>query len=825
MTFNRKPAFLLFLSLSIWVCLLTSCSEQRRLAVKNFPLDTPFVANNKIELKGNLPKDEKNRLLNALENYWDDSLMARKVQRFGFFYSLKTPPIFDTTNIRSTILFMNGYLNSQGYYYATYKDSFFVTEHRAHGFFLLNLFRKKRVAPLQHRTTVVMSITPGKNIIIDSLSFLLNDSNLQRLALANAEETLLKKGKPYSKELVSNELGRLVTIYRKNGYYQLSRDNLLAEADTTDKALMQLTVDPFELAERLAEASERQKRNPIIDLGIYERGHYYRKNYKDSSFTDTAALKQYYIGNIYYYPETKATEIPDSLINKPDFKKLERRWFTIYYREGKFKDRPFRDHSYMRRGSMYNEDLYYKTMTNFSNIGAWGQVDSRTVVRGDSLDFHIFLAPNIKQNVTYDLEASRNTGDVIGSSNLFGIASSITLRNRNVAKRAIQAITSLRGGVELNLDPSADLLQTTQVSANQRFAFPRFIAPWRIRGGYKLDAIQTVFNINGAYINRKDFYELRSLVTSWGYEWKKKNKLWSYKPLNIELYSLDTLAGLRNAFRTNPLLRTAFNTGSVVSQVLSYTVTYPGRHNPSVSNILRFSVEEAGGIFGRIQSLQDRIYQYIKFDAEYKKAILFRKTTLALRAYGGAGINYSGEGKFGKTLPFFKQFFAGGPNSMRAWGLRQLGLGSSLLSDTSGSFRDRYGDLQLEFNAEYRYKVATIGSIQVAGALFTDIGNVWNIKNDPDNPKSVFTLNRFANDIAIGIGTGIRFDFNYFLIRIDGGLKLKDPARLSNNGWMDFSNFTWTNDEFKVIDATDASGQRVIKRNNYAIQLGIGLPF
>jgi hypothetical protein len=811
MIFNRKPVFITLVLLCLTVCIFSSCSEQARLSVKNFPADTPFVAHNRIVLRGNLPKDEKNRLLTALENYWDDSLLARKVQRFGFFYRLRNPPIFDTQNIRRTILFMNGYMNSQGYYYATYDDTFFVTR-----------YHKKNP---ELRTTMIMNIDPGKNIMIDSLSYHLIDSNLQRLALASQKETMLKKGKPYSKEIVANELGRLVTVYRQNGYYQLSRDNLLAEADTTDKALLQLTVDPFELASKLAEAAERRKKNPTVDMRIYDRGDYYKTHYADTSMLDSASLKQYYIGNIYYYPETKATEIPDSLINKPVFQTMERKSFTIYYKEGLFKDRPFRDHSYLRRGSLYNEELYYKTMTNFSNIGAWGQVDSRTVIRGDSLDFHIFLSPSIKQNITYDLEASRNTGDVIGSSNLFGIASSITYRNRNVAKRAIQAVTSLRGGVELNLDQSADLLQTTQVSANQRYAFPRFIAPWRIKGGYKMDAIQTVFNVNGSYINRKQFYELRSLVTSWGYEWKKKNRLWSYKPLNIELYALDTLEGLRNAFKTNPLLRTAFNTGSVVSQVLTYTVTYPSIRHPNTSNYLRFAVEEAGGLLGRVKDLQDRIYQYIKFEAEYKRAIQYRKTTLALRAYGGAGVNYSSESKFGKTLPFFKQFIAGGPNSMRAWGLRQLGLGSSLLSDTSGAFRDRFGDMQLEVNAEYRYKIATIGSIQVAGALFTDAGNIWNIKNDPENPKGVFTLTRFAKDIAIGIGTGIRFDFNYFLIRIDGGLKLKDPARLSNNGWLNFSNFTWTNDEFKVIDATDASGQRVIKRNNYAIQLGIGLPF
>ena len=149
-----------------------------------------------------------------------------------------------------------------------------------------------------------------------------------------------------------------------------------------------------------------------------------------------------------------------------------------------------------------------------------------------------------------------------------------------------------------------------------------------------------------------------------------------------------------------------------------------------------------------------------------------------MRAFAGIGYNYTVSQSLGVTLPFYKQFIAGGPNSMRAWGLRQLGLGSSLLSDTSTTFSDRYGDMQLEANLEYRYPIAHFSSVNINGALFADAGNIWNVRKDPNNPNSEFDINRLGKDIALGVGTGLRFDFSYFLIRVDMGIKLKDPARL-----------------------------------------------
>jgi outer membrane protein assembly factor BamA len=133
-------------------------------------------------------------------------------------------------------------------------------------------------------------------------------------------------------------------------------------------------------------------------------------------------------------------------------------------------------------------------------------------------------------------------------------------------------------------------------------------------------------------------------------------------------------------------------------------------------------------------------------------------------------------------MPFFKQYVAGGPNSMRAWQVRQLGWGS-VPQDTG--FQDRFGDIQLEVNAEYRFLVATLpGGIKLGSALYVDAGNIWLRKtfDDPNLVGADFNLARFGKDLAIGAGTGVRFDFNFFLIRLDYAYKVKDPQRKEQDG-------------------------------------------
>ena len=802
---------LIFLCL---IFLLQSCTEEKfllvfnRVKVKNYPVDTPFVYNNKINIDGKINKDEKNRLQANLINYWADSLFARRVQKLGIKYVIKNPPVFDTANISITHRFMNSFLFSQGYFNTAINDTFYV-----------DTFYKGNKPP-QYRTTVQLDIDVGKGVIIDSFGYDLKNLILQRIAKNTSKSSKIIPGKtPYSKEVLGAELDRLVGIYRNRGYFLLQRNNLAAVVDTGDISLMKLTVDPFEQIELLKQAQQKKLENPTATVTIQQR------RLADTAYSnqDTSFLKRFYTGKIYYFPETFVTELPDTILTHTNlFNVSDYKNYSVYYRQGIFIPKMFRQFNYLHSERLYNDNLFYKTVTTLNQIGSWKQVETRTVIRGDSVDIYYFLYPDRKQNMSYNLEASRNTGDVLTSSNFFGLALNITYRNRNVWHRAVQSSTSFVNGVELGLvqnsAPNNSLLQAFQISLGQTYSFPRAFIPFKIKRPGRFDFGRTVISGNASYADRKDYFRLRSLVADYGYDWKKKNKVWQTRFPNIELYSLDTLPLLIEAFKQNPFLRNSFNTGKVISARGSLIVTYVGK--PNITNYARLSTELCLPLLNKIN---DKIYEFVKLEGEYRKTINMHKTVLATRAFAGVGYNYYVSPALGVTLPFYKQFIAGGPNSMRAWGLRQLGLGSSLLSDTSTSFSDRYGDMQLEANAEYRYPLVHYSSLHLNGAFFVDAGNIWNVRKDPNNPESEFSISRLGKDIAIGVGTGLRFDFNYFLIRLDMGIKLRDPARLENNGWLDIANFTWRNHEFdKYNDQGDLISA---KRNNYAVQLGIGLPF
>jgi outer membrane protein assembly factor BamA len=233
--------------------------------------------------------------------------------------------------------------------------------------------------------------------------------------------------------------------------------------------------------------------------------------------------------------------------------------------------------------------------------------------------------------------------------------------------------------------------------------------------------------------------------------------------------------------------------------ILNFTVTDATKNTTTVK---RFNIEGAGfpGVI-RSKFFDSNFYRFLKLDLEFRQGIRIRRTELAWRIFGGTGIGlprFDGD-NINLYLPFFRQYFGGGSNSMRAWPLRKIGPGSANKSFASTQAPDRFGDLQLELNGEYRFYLMNISGITINSALFTDIGNVWFLRENADFPNGEFKLNRLWKDIGIGIGTGLRVDFGLFLVRLDYAYKAKDPSPEDvqfQNKW--FNNWKLTNGQFQL---------------------------
>ena len=243
--------FVSTLATIVVIGLLFSCSEQRRTTVVNYPLNKAFVYNNKIDIAGTGSKDEKKQLTTELDNYWDDSIRIRSIQKFGFFYKIKQPAVFEPINLQRSISFMNAYLQTRGFYRASFSDS----------------VRVDTVGD-QLQTNIVLRITPGSKTLVSKVGYAIEDSSLQALTNQNNKESRLVKGSVYTKEAISQDLERLTSLYRSNGYFGFNKEILVAEIDTVDTKLLEIITNPFEQINRIDSIHSKQQSTINWDILI-----------------------------------------------------------------------------------------------------------------------------------------------------------------------------------------------------------------------------------------------------------------------------------------------------------------------------------------------------------------------------------------------------------------------------------------------------------------------------------------------------------------------------------------------------------------------------
>lgn len=756
------------ISFSILLLFAVSCTVP-----KKFQKNKPFVYKTTISIEDDLTVSEKAELKAGLLNQLDDSLKVRTVLAIGFappfFYNrLSRPPIFDTINVDQSKTFMSALLSANGYLNPVITDTFRIDTVRD-----------------QYRVTVDFFVKPGKAFRLDSIGFDLSTPELQQLALQARDKSLLKKGEPYALQKVSGELDRLLNIFRDNGYYKISKEDVYAERDTVVAALIDPTIDPFEQA-ILLEELKRRRQNPTMSVVIKQR-----------TGRDSTHIEKFHVGKVSVYSDMSILD--DTLAASKDSAVIN--GISFYFASHHFKLPFIARNITLRPGELYKQSNYFKTLNTFTNLGAWQQVDIDLFERRDSiayLDARIRLYPAKKQSLNVDFETSRNVSDALTTGSLFGIGFVVGVRDRNAFRESIQTTTNVRVGVEFG----KDIIQTAQTIVSHTITIPRILKPFRFRN---VEDPRTLININASYTNRKALFEVESANISMGYSWSKRNQSFQWFPINVELTHVLKTDSFLSLEKKVPTLAQSFKDGLIISTLFAYNIQ---KITEKRSTFYRARVESSGLAFGFIESLERaNLRRFIKSDLEYKHFIKQPKSEWAFRTFAGYGYVYGKTGNEPEyNLPFFKAFFGGGPYSMRAWPVRRLGPGSTDLYEDDTLRVDRFGDMQLEGNVEYRFNVANVAGIKLKSALFVDVGNIWGRTVDSNNivqPEAEFKLSRLYKDIAVGAGTSLRFDFDFFLIRLDWAYQLKNPAYSDiNGGWFY---------KLKILE-----GQ---------FQLGIGYPF
>jgi len=303
---------------------------------------------------------------------------------------------------------------------------------------------------------------------------------------------------------------------------------------------------------------------------------------------------------------------------------------------------------------------------------------------------------------------------------------------------------------------------------------------------------QTKLSIGYNYQRRPDY--TRTITTfKFGYVWKSSEfvsqnlNLFDINYVNLYEFNDEFIKSIKDLY-----IKSSF-TDHLVSG-LNYSWTYNTQNLNRRENykLFKISCESVGNLLsaystlinkGKTQSqdtvshamvsyyeiLNTRFAQFVKADLEYRYGqVIDKYNSVVGRAFVGLGLPYGNL----DVLPFEKKYFSGGANSIRAWQVRSLGPGNYVAP--AGVYPNQSSDIKLEANLEYRFKFIQM----IEGALFLDAGNIWAIKNKDNREGAVFKFNNFYNQI------GLRFDFTYFLFRLDLGLKLRDPSLEEGVRWI-----------------------------------------
>lgn len=660
------------------------------------------------------------------------------------------PVIYSPEMTLSTVERLDQFLENKGYYNAEVIDT--VT------------FQGKNAK-------VAYSIIPGQPYTIRTIKYEIRDTAVASLILADTVNSLLERGMVFDKDILQEERSRIENLLKEEGYFRFSKEYIYYQADEVESP-----PNTFDLTMRIEDFIEG--------------------NTVPSS--DFIPHPKYTIGNIYIYPNISSPENANaSLASQPYDTLVYDDQFFLYKGRLNLKPSVVSNASYLIPGQFYRLSNVNSTYRNLSELGlvrytniAFVENDGTTDLSGQHmLDCRIELTQKKIQSYQIEPVGTITDGDM-------GVRGNLLYQNLNLFRGSEIFNLGFTGAIEaLKNRTNRKFSSMKEIGVETGIVFPKFLSPFRLKGFVRRYSPRTSISASYNYQSRPDY--TRSIANgSFSYRWNASqyvtHTFWPFELNYVQIYEDRSDRDFIDSVRNTPI---GYSFEDHMINTAGYSLQLNNQQIGQSRDFiyLRLNLESAGNfvnVFHTIfsgneeeyprQVLNVPYFQYLRGDVDLRYYNVRNiRNTLVYRFYFGMGYSYGNSA----SLPYEKRFFSGGPNSLRAWSTRDVGPGSYVetSSDTSiFNYANKTGDIKLEANLEYRFKVVW----KMEGALFLDAGNIWALHEEENRVNASFKWNRFYKEIAVGTGFGFRFDFSFFVLRLDFGLKLHDPALPENERWI-----------------------------------------
>ena len=614
----------------------------------------------------------------------------------------------------------------------------------------------------KRKRKLAYSIEAGTCYFVDKISKQIDDPQVDSIVSAEEVRSLLRPGMPLDINKLNLERTRITSLLQSQGYYRFSKSYIHFEADTNVyNNLVNLTLKIPLYRERQGDSLVAHPRYHLRNISYLIDTDLASAN-SDSMHVDTMA------DNYRFVHKRRLSLRPSFLIAKTE----------------------------MQPDELYSEPDVQATYSNISQLSAvlGANVGMEPVENStDSLDAVVSIMTANKHALSAALEGTNTAGD-------FGAAVSLGYQNRNLFRRSALLGLKARGAFEAvkGLEGYSDQ-NYIEYSLQADLNFPEFMFPFLNRSFRRSAKAQSIASLMFDSQDRPEFHR-RVLTAAWRYRWNRMNQQLQHR---VDLIDLDYvfMPWISETFKNeylidngnrNAVLRYNYENLFIMRWGYNFhftSIPYTAQNTAYGQNAysVRLGIETAGNLLYALSkglsmqhsesrdayTLFNIAYaQYVKFDFDFAQSFrIDDRNSLALHAALGAAFPYANS----KVLPYEKRYFSGGANSVRGWSVRGLGPGSYSGSDGRVDFIRQTGDLKLDLSAEWRTHLFW----KIDGAAFVDAGNIWIFRDYPEQPGGQFRFDTFWKQIAVAYGLGLRLNFSYFILRLDGGMKAINPAHES----------------------------------------------